>query len=334
MGRARNFHFGMLGVPSDGAVLRVEDKFSALLGKLKESPIAAPARHQYWRQTARREQYQVLQLARKKGFPALNEIAAELKARAATGEALYICGNGDSVNELTSADLAEMQRGVSIGVMGWPIHRFIPTLYSLETGGNETVVGEQVKFLVEKALSNADSTRILMLRPSRTAQGPVMGWLSQREKDRIILYGRANLATRSERNLNRDIQRSMRALRKAPDVTLDNGNSVVRAISLGLLCGFRRIVLSGVDLNGGDYFWYNKGFIMREGDFTQSLPRTRAEGTLTLDAGDRPFPADKFIFALAEVAADKFGCEVSVSSQSSRLSKRLPVRPIGHRSIL
>ena len=160
-----------------------------------------------------------------------------------------------------------------------------------------------------------------------------MSWLAKTAKERVFLYGRANLATRSERNLKRDIQQSMGLLKDTsnfPNVTLDNGNSIVRAISLGLLCGFKSIVLSGVDLDGSHYFWYDQDFIKRNGDFTQVLPRNRAEGTLTLDATDRPFPADTFIFALAEVASETFGCEVSVSSRSSRLADRLPVKPIGH----
>jgi hypothetical protein len=38
-------------------------------------------------------------------------------------------------------------------------------------------------------------------------------------------------------------------------LVMDLGATIIRMVSLGYLLGYKNIVLAGVDLNGGEYFW-------------------------------------------------------------------------------
>lgn len=151
-----------------------------------------------------------------------------------------------------------MQKDFSVSGVGEPLHGFVPTVHGLETGEKPTTTRENVKYLVQKASSNAGSTEILMVGRSRAARESVMAWSSQREKGQIILYGLADPMTRSALNLDLDIFKAIEALSNTADATLDHNDSLVREISLGLLCRFGIIFLAGTDLSGGPYFFTTK----------------------------------------------------------------------------
>jgi hypothetical protein len=96
---------------------------------------------------------------------------------------------------------------------------------------------------------------------------------------------------------------------------LDNGSSVIRMINLGLLLGFKRIVLLGVDLGKTPYFF--------EED-PSSLQALGLSGfTMTVEEGVHPTQAAKsrtttfrkFLEAFASAADDVLGAKIFTASE-------------------
>ena len=243
-------------------------------------------------------------------------------------QAFFVLGNGESVNHLDERQFQFIGRHFSVGLNAWPLHPFVPSAYAFELykllGRDETEFEFLVGLAHKKALlANAE---MLLLRPPPSSFDRLERLCANLPGLRFTMYGRANLAIESPGRLDLELKQSLAFLSSAATrsgVLLDNGSSVVRMVSLALLQGFKRIVLVGVDLNDGDYFWHNDEFVQRHGDFRDAVRRQPGEGRDTLSTESRPFSAADFLYALNRVAQSEYGAEIYVASSSSTLSEGL-----------
>jgi hypothetical protein len=245
-------------------------------------------------------------------------------------DVFFVLANGDSVNELRETQFRVIEKHFSVGLNAWPLHPFVPNAYGFELWEGLDRNPREFDFLVDSACkkSNVRGSSLWLLRPRQSEFGRLEKLRSDIPALRFRVYGRANVPTRSLGALDAELTRSFAFLarnRRLREVLIDNGSSVVRMISLGLVLGFKKIVLVGVDLNDSPYFWYDTQFIRRHGDFTDLCQREPGEGRDTLSTDTRPFSALDFIFALNRVAAARFGAEIFVSSSSSALAAGLEV---------
>src|SRR6266540_2360783 len=91
-------------------------------------------------------------------------------------------------------------------------------------------------------------------------------------------------------------------------------NSSISVTNFAILMGFRRIVLTGIDLYDKEYFWLEKG--------------ERRDALRPSETPDRPFPmADEVIdvFARWRAALEPEGVELLVYNPRSRLARALEV---------
>jgi hypothetical protein len=98
-------------------------------------------------------------------------------------------------------------------------------------------------------------------------------------------------------------------------------------IFLGLILGFRDIVLVGVDLNGSPYFWEDPAFVPDPSVNARYVVRSPGDALSTELTEDRPFSVSDFIATLAPLAQHFLGATVSCSNATSRLAGALPVYP-------
>lgn len=240
----------------------------------------------------------------------------------------FVLGNGESVNELDERHFRVIGENFSVGLNAWPLHPFVPSAYAFELYEGLEREEMEFEFLVglahEKVMKTGRS--LFLLRP-RPADFPRIDSLrAELPGLSFRFYGRVNLTHRSLEGLDSDLRSSLAFLGRGatgPEVVIDNGSSVVRMVSLALLQGFKKIVLAGVDLNSGDYFWYGSKFIRTHGDFRNAVRRNPGEGRDTLSTADRPFGAIDFICALDRVARSDYGAQIFVTSSSSALARNL-----------
>jgi hypothetical protein len=240
----------------------------------------------------------------------------------------FVLGNGESVNYLDELQFQFIGRHFSVGLNAWPLHPFAPSAYAFELYEGLGREATEFEFLVGLAHKKAlmAGAEMLLLRPRPSSFDRLNRLCASLQGLSFTMYGRANLANESLGRLDVDLKQSLAFLSSASarsGVVIDNGSSVVRMVSLALLQGFKRVVLVGVDLNDGGYFWYNEGFVQRHGDFRDAVRRQPGEGRDTLSTESRPFSAADFLYALNRVAQSEYGAEIYVASSSSTLSEGL-----------
>jgi len=95
-------------------------------------------------------------------------------------------------------------------------------------------------------------------------------------------------------------------------------------VSLGILLGFRRIVLTGVDLNGSPYFWERNPSYLE--NLVGPAPVNNQSGGVheTTDERNRPFSVVTMLCALSDYFRSELNGELLIASDTSALSGFLP----------
>ena len=246
----------------------------------------------------------------------------------------FILGNGSTVNSLTEEQFALMAKGVSVGVNAWPVHPFVPTMYSFEYDKYSFSPDAELTFLLRKAEERIKQNQethnapLLLFRPGLPAGVSAVGELTAMMKANALIYGRANLLSETESALAADLELLLDGEHRSQyrqAVLPDNGSSIVRLVFLALEAGFKEIVVIGVDLNGSDYFWYDPQFIEKNRDYRHILVREPGDSTLTRETSDRPFDTSQFLFQLSLAAEKTLGAQIFASDKRSTLAEKLPL---------
>ena len=302
----------------------------SLLRAIYESPVSAPIRKTHLEIIRSKEARETRQICSANGFTEMSpETIASL--RKPQSNTCFILGSGSSVNELPESAWKTIKTGFSIGINAWVSHDFNADAYSLEADGLDEPPSTEIQAmsdaLARKARDNPE-TALFLLRPKRAELQKRMAIIPSALLDRSVMYGRFNLTTRNTNNLVGDltyINRTTGPGRLPLPVVIDNGASVSRMISIAVVMGFRKVVLVGVDLNSGPYFWQANAANGRYPDLKAHYPRQSGALHDTLETVNRPFPTDKFIVALSSSLRRRFGISVSVGSEHSALSACLPL---------
>lgn len=307
----------------------IQPKAPLIVRKLVESNGGGPLRQLIMSRDAKKERAFVGTQAGRAGVKSLSLDDASLFIGPSPGaDTLFILGSGASIEELSPKNFAEIALQRSIGINNWAVHSFVPDSFSFESVphvGDGRDLPRALQLLDRRDILEKQPF-ILVLRPA-TPEG--LAHLSYTPRDltsKIRLYGRVTPATRLERNLEGDIESFFRHVApRQSGVIIDSGASVVRLVALGILLGFRRIVLAGVDLNGSPYFW-EKNPAYLEG-FSGPLPANNQPHGLheTTTTGKRPFSVVTMLKALSDYFRSEHGGQLLVSSKNSMLSEFLPV---------
>ena len=297
---------------------------------LFEHPGMSTLRLQFVRKQAERDSQAARHIAEKLGYASLDWRKNDIFTKSDRG-VLYILGSGSSINDLTVANFERISKGSSVGINVWAVHPFIPDVYSFESASQISGVTGEVEFL-EKCLAR---TQVLSKRPNilllrqRVAPGETQIIRFPPElQDNVRVYGRVNVVSQVRDNLIGDIKRVLSLVRKGRvpgNVLLDNGASVVRLIVLGLLQGFQKIVLVGIDLDSRPYFWLAENYAEPDPEVERLFPRRSGVPHDTLETESRPFPVDEFIVGLARIARSLTGVRIMTGSLDSALAGRLEV---------
>ena len=300
------------------------------LRKLFESPAAASLRKQVWKSAAARASQSAEMVASSYGYRTL-DTTEDFFEPGKSKETLFLLGGGSSINDLSDNDFAHIRSQASIGFNVWAIHPFVPDAYSFETGKEEDGPSEDTQFVSQQLLRQdviRAGPKFLFLRPTLPASPKNLVQVPQELHNNQFMYGRANLPTRDRSNLLTDVHQILQSYKigEAPhNVLLDNGATVVRMLVFGALQGFKRIVLTGIDLDDRPYFWMAPEYRHGSPEISRIFPRRSGVPHDTLETVDRPFPVDHVIVALRKALQEDFGITVYVGSPRSTLAPRIPV---------
>jgi len=247
-------------------------------------------------------------------------------------DTFFVLGSGASINRLSDQNFSEIARQRSVGINTWPIHSFVPDFYSFECVswiGDGLDFARSLELLRQEALLKARPP-IVVLRLKTDFEIQQLSALPKEFCDRLFFYGRVTPSTRAVDQLQVDLRYILGAsTRKAPTVLADSGSSVVRMVALGMALGYKNIVLTGIDLNGGSYFWQENPMYEKVLSRFPIFSRQLGVRHETLERGRRPFVVTEMVEALAKryCSSPQTPHQLYVSSEESTLAELIPVYP-------
>lgn len=256
-------------------------------------------------------------------------IAQQMRHR--NHDTMFILGSGASVEDLRPENFLSISKQFSVGINGWVVHDYIPSVYAFER--------------IAGAAEKAEAFSICLGRPEVRARMPgiwaTRAMLSAKLDERVVVplgfggellyYSKMALGTANPIRLTAayaDIlslydQSGTGLAGLLPGV----GASIDRMAAVGILAGFSDVVFVGVDLKNSDYFWErNPEYLRRRGILR--LESGQAAGIhKTDDASIKRLPVSVTIEAMSSVAASCVGTRFWVASSDSKLHDFLDVYP-------
>lgn len=245
-------------------------------------------------------------------------------------QTLFILGSGESIENFGKNHWDVVARHTSIGVNAWPLHSFVPDIYAFEPFDPQSTDYVQLYSQVLHEPRFSEKTPVILLfRPHSVLDAERYSLMPKHLQRASLLYGRIVPQTHEKGNLFRDIEavhHEHLSGRINQALVMDLGATIIRMVSLGYLMGYKNIVLVGVDLNGGQYFWQkNPQRLVDRGIESFSPGHNRAvHETMTRDVK---------AFILTEVLEEfqklllEAGGSLFTASKDSALSSLLPTYP-------
>ena len=289
---------------------------------------------------------------RKRILPKLNCAHDPLKLRVADfkkSDTLYVLASGGSINDLPPQAWDDIRRCDSLGINFWLYHEHVPTWFSCEVSRTPADAATLMQVL-EKRLPDYEKTAFL-LKDIHKLDERYPQWDSEFPLSQIRhFYALHSLSVkgRTVAALRRALRwdRGLGGFKKSDELWAlpMKRATVFLAMSFGLMAGYKRIVLCGVDLSNSAYFYDHPRYREARGlPAAPTLPssaeelekRYASEGVKmlktpdptihnTIDPALNPLPMDEIIHAFNEEVLRPEGVELFVALPSSRLFPRIP----------
>jgi len=305
------------------------NRAATFLRPFLELPVSRPVRSKLMEKEARRELAFVEKQSAIASLPLLSKERLRYKLEDdSEAETFYVLGSGSSIEDLTEANFDHIAGQTSVGINNWGLHPFVPNIYSLESVPWVGDGGDFVRAM--KLLDRSDivsrQPEILILRPKTFAEIKQISQLPSSLQHSVSFYGRIMPATRHNENLTGDVSEFFSNIApRFSSIVLDSGASVVRMVVLGILLGFPRIVLAGIDLNSSPYFWeanpkYLSGLTSPPPVNNQAWAQHE-----TASSSNRPFDVITMLRALGTFFSTQRGGQMLVTSPDSALAQFFPL---------
>ncbi|MGO3708360.1 MAG: hypothetical protein ACTJGD_11890 [Mesonia hippocampi] len=270
---------------------------------------------------------------KKKGLKFLNTKKESLNN--SKENTLFILGSGPSINEISEQEWDIIRKNTSWGFNFWFCHDFIPSIYiaqNVEGSALGPSYNEELNLLMKKML--ADKKELyknvkFYVRGdgvnNQTFYNSSFGdYLYKNFKNN--LYHMAEMPISSKSKV--EPKNYLTILKKYGFLKKSNliqpvpkfGSTIGELIPLALILGFKKIVLCGIDMNGGDHFYdseeYFKKYPMLKMLSDKNRKKTKHEH---MDTTQRTYTVKDVILNLNDFAKENFEAEIYVIKESSTL---------------
>lgn len=247
-----------------------------------------------------------------------------------TSDRLFVLGSGSSVNSLAPSQWDTIGAADSLGFNFFLVHDFIPTYYHMEfTRGNHDIVW-----------------RALNRKPAEFKKSPFIVNVRHRDASRPMRefrFGEFPMMSVPRRFYHvpaDSLQSVLRYYNSVPDresgeFMLHYRGSLTLMISIGVMLGYKEIVLVGIDLVDSQYFYEDRDRYPSDTaeEARMYLDKIRGDSTSThLTADPNGFPGvppiDWFLKLYNSVVLRPRGIKLTVASQGSLLRSFLDLAEI------
>jgi hypothetical protein len=254
------------------------------------------------------------------GFLPTNRMAT-LRPPGDVADTLFVLGSGSSINRLSPAQWARVERAHSVGFNFWIIHDHVPTYFVFE----QRTGSERATAFYRLLEMRADDYQGVPLLMKSTVGG--LDRIPSGLRPGLTASPTFEVPGRSRPELRRalDLSRRLGIWRPGdPGMIPTKRASLSYMLFFGWFLGYRRIVLLGVDLNNTRYFYEERR------DEYQALGRPVPEsgqlGTIhrTVDRRVDPLTIDEVVHEINHTYLRPNGVRLFVGSRSSALYPALP----------
>jgi hypothetical protein len=251
------------------------------------------------------------------------DLAAKKKS-----DTVFLLGSGPSINAIPGYRWSAIKRHDSMGCNFWLFHKFVPTFYFHEVIPSRDRVRSTVyRNLAERRAKDYEHcvkimTGLIDLAPEFDLFRPD-AWAGDLHTVNTI-----PVAARNEREFVYGLRllRSLRLFRESEKISFifKQASSVTGLISFALRMGYKQIVLCGVDLHSGEYF-YQDSTLYPDGAGVEFQPRNAPHLLMT----PQPWKilTDEAVVLMKREILEPAGVKVYVENRSSRLWPAIPEAP-------
>jgi len=244
-------------------------------------------------------------------------------------DTLFILGSGSSVNQISSARWAVISRHDSIGFNFWPIHRFVPNIFFLETISPDHPYGMFELFCRISRQRAKDYAGVIKVVTELRSALPA-GRFAGSEEFLGPLYTLRTFpvaaTTAAEFAYGLSFLKSKGLFDTADSIrTLFKQASTLSClIALAIRMQYRTIVLCGIDLNHSMYFYQDPALYPETANLEFS-PRNQPHAT------NSPMPwritIESVILEMKRQLLDPAGIHLYVENRSSALWPKISEAP-------
>jgi hypothetical protein len=272
----------------------------------------------------------------KLGYPIINTSKLSSKRNSDT---LFILGSGPSINELSSDDWIQINSSDSWGFNFWFCHDHVPNCYFLQSPISQ--ISEK------KYLFNLDIMMAKMLMDKKGKYENVNFFVRgdgvnnfkfhQTEIGKSLLENNFTYNFIPELVINSSSKISPEILinelnksnyfetSKNINLIPKFGSTIGELIPLALICGYKKIILCGIDMNDGSHF-YDSNLYFKKYKFLEVLSKKNRDREIHehMDNSHREYTLKNIIIELNKFAKNAFDSQIYVSSETSSLYSEIP----------
>tara|TARA_X000000950_G_scaffold41475_1_gene45378 strand:- start:552 stop:1487 length:936 start_codon:yes stop_codon:yes gene_type:complete len=249
-------------------------------------------------------------------------------------EILFLLGSGPSINELNKSDWDKISSNDSWGFNFWFCHDFIPKKYFLQSpisnlNSPEHLLAldnmmtkmlidkrekyDKVKFFLRGDGVNNHEFHETKIGKTFFAHGFDYSFLPE-----LIVSSKSRIPPKK---IIRKMYLGGFFSKKNKLMPIPKfGSTITELISFGLINGYKKIILCGIDMNDGGHF-YDSNQYYKKYKYLKVLSDTNNSKNIHehMDKNTRKYTIKDIVLELNYLAKEKFGSEIFVSSSTSSL---------------
>jgi hypothetical protein len=238
-------------------------------------------------------------------------------------------GSGPSIRDLNFYKFKEISKNISVGINKWIFHKFIADFYLLELKSNKynelrgfEDLNFKYKDRITALLNNKKKKPVFMIYCSQFNLTEMKEWSKIAKHPRVFFYEylRPNIIKKNiQLEFAKTLEYVIQSSRKSNVCSLGIGSSIERAVSIGMILGFSKIILLGVDLKNRKYFWKKNEMNFKDLNVQQKGSGFHKTATKEF----LKFNIQKSLLIMDKVARRKFNSKILISTNKSLLSSKL-----------
>lgn len=267
-----------------------------------------------WLRWMNRERQRVGKVARYRRAHDVQPFRLHELARRKSSDTLIVLGSGRSITTLSERDWDTIRDHDTMGLNFWLLHDFVPSFYMFEVGPTPDRTRHFEQFLSERADRYLG---VPMIYKDTDRHSLNLDALPTHIVSQLRVLNKINLPLDSEYRMRTALRWCLRlSVPKLTGLQIFGRASIVQALALGAVLGYRKIVLAGVDLNNPRYFWDEDPALSWFGKQPGQVHKTML--------ADKFVPVDQVIAAFNEVWLQPAGIELFCGHATSALHPDLP----------